>query len=51
MIRNLSGSDDNKKSKRAKQNSKLMSNIILILAENHGTATYLNECRFTQEWP
>ena len=41
-ICHLPGSDDGKRLKRAKQNSKLMSNVILILAENHDTTTYLN---------
>ena len=42
MICHLPCSDDGKRLKRAKQNSKLMSNLILILAENHDTTTYLN---------
>ena len=42
MICHLPGSDDKKRSKCAKQNSRLMSNFILILTENHGTTAYLN---------
>ena len=42
MICHLPGSNDGKRSNRAKQNSKLMSNLILILAESHDTTTYLN---------